>query len=327
MESIHKLVAEAGREIAAAADLRALDEVRIKYLGRKGLLTERLKELGKLAPEQRPAAGAAINSAKQQLQSAIGARHGELDQQRLAAQLEAEQIDVTLPGRGQSPGALHPVTRTLAEIEYLFRSVGFEVAEGPEIEDGYHNFEALNIPEDHPARDMHDTFYVDHQGMLLRTHTSNVQIRVMSQRRPPLRVIAPGRVYRCDSDMTHTPMFHQIEGLMVDQDVTFGDLKGLLEEFVNNYFEREVVLRFRPSYFPFTEPSAEVDILGENGWMEILGCGMVHPNVLENVGIDSEQYQGFAFGMGAERLAMLKYGVGDIRLFFENDLRFLGQFA
>lgn len=327
MEPIDKLLSEARREIAAAADLRALDNVRIKFLGKKGRLTARLKELGRLPADERPSAGEAINRAKEEVQSALASRQAQLDQEHLSARLQAERIDVTLPGRGQQRGGLHPVTQTLAEIEALFQSVGFDVAEGPEIEDGYHNFEALNIPENHPARDMHDTFYVDQDGLLLRTHTSNVQIRVMSQHRPPLRVIAPGRVYRCDSDMTHTPMFHQIEGLMVDEDVTFGDLKGLLEEFVAGFFEREVQLRFRPSYFPFTEPSAEVDILGDNGWMEILGCGMVHPNVLENVGIDSERYVGFAFGMGAERLAMLKYGIGDIRQFFENDLRFLSQFA
>lgn len=327
MKNLGDLTALASAEIAAAVDLKSLDRVRVKYLGRKGELTAQLKELIYLEPAQRPLAGEALNQAKEEIRRQIAERKGELESMRWESRLRSERIDVTLPARGQQPGGLHPVTLTLERIQELFMQIGFEISDGPEIEDNYHNFEALNIPENHPARAMHDTFYVAADNLLLRTHTSNVQIRVMNQRPPPLRIIACGRVFRCDSDMTHTPMFHQVEGLMVDEGVSFADLKGVLEDFVANFFERKVELRFRPSYFPFTEPSAEVDIMGANGWLEILGCGMVHPRVLEMVGIDSERYTGFAFGMGAERLAMLKYGIDDIRLFFENDLRFLQQFA
>jgi len=326
MEDTERLLDEAGAAVEAAADLRALDQVRVRYLGKKGELTGLLKGLGALPEAERPAAGKRINEVKQHIQDALARRQEVLEQEELDARLAAESIDVTLPGRGHRPGGLHPVTQTLAVIERLFTGMGFTIADGPEIEDDYHNFEALNIPAQHPARAMHDTFYLG-QDRLLRTHTSSVQIRYMREHPPPLRVIAPGRVYRCDSDITHTPMFHQVEGLMIDTAVTFADLKGVLEEFIRRFFEEEVKLRFRPSYFPFTEPSAEVDIMGERGWLEILGCGMVHPNVLENVGIDSREYGGFAFGMGVERLAMLKYGIDDLRLFFDNDIRFLGQFS
>ena len=325
MSDLRDLLARALDEVAGAADARQLDDTRIRYLGKKGELTQQLKRLGSLSAAERPAAGQAINDAKQQLQEALGRRRTALEQAQLAQRLARERIDITLPGRGQHNGGLHPVTLTLQEIERLFVETGFTVADGPEIEDDYHNFAALNIPEHHPARAMHDTFYCN-ADLLLRTHTSNVQIRYMNEHRPPLRVIAPGRVYRCDSDMTHTPMFHQVEGILVDEGVTFAHLKGVLEDFAQHIFGADVSTRFRPSYFPFTEPSAEVDIMGENGWLEILGCGMVHPKVLENVGIDSRKYSGFAFGMGVERIAMLRYGINDIRLFFENDLRFLRQF-
>ena len=322
---LQELAAAALRLIENAESEAALDEARTRYLGKKGELTRRLKQLGDLPAAQRPAAGQQINAAKQSLLQAIHSRKQALQQEQVQQQLGGERLDMTLPGRGQRRGGLHPVTLTLLEIERLFTEIGFEVVEGPEIEDNYHNFEALNIPEHHPARAMHDTFYFD-SDLLLRTHTSNVQIRHLRDNSPPLRVIAPGRVYRCDSDMTHTPMFHQIEGVMVEEGVGFTHLKGILEQFVRQLFGRDAAMRFRPSYFPFTEPSAEVDILGASGWMEILGCGMMHPRVLENTGIDSRRYSGFAFGMGAERMAMLKYGVDDIRLFFDNDLRFLGQF-
>jgi phenylalanyl-tRNA synthetase alpha chain len=324
--------------VAGATDLRNLDDVRVRYLGKSGVFTEQLKKLGSLPADQRPRAGQVINGAKQALQQAIDARRAELEAAALEARLTAERIDVTLPGRGVRSGGLHPVTRTLQRIERLFADAGFRVAEGPEIEDDFHNFEALNIPAHHPARQMHDTFYVD-ERLLLRTHTSPVQIRVMSTEKPPLKVIAPGRVYRCDSDLTHTPMFHQVEGFMVDEQVTFADLKGILHDFLTGFFERELAVRFRPSYFPFTEPSAEVDIqcvmcngggcrvCKNTGWLEVLGCGMIHPEVFRHVGIDSEKYTGYAFGMGVERLTMLRYGVNDLRLFFENDLRFLRQFA
>ena len=338
MEALATLEQQARQAIAAATDLKILDDIRVQYMGKKGLLTEQLKQLGKLPADERPQAGQAINVAKKQVQAAIEARKTELQSAALAEQLASERIDVTLPGRGQQSGGLHPVTRTLQRIERLFAGMGFESVSGPEIEDDYHNFEALNIPAHHPARAMHDTFYVD-AHRVLRTHTSPVQIRVMETQKPPFRVIAPGRVYRCDSDLTHTPMFHQVEGLLVDENVSFADLKGLLDEFLKHFFERDDLgVRFRPSYFPFTEPSAEVDIecvmcAGEGcrvcshtGWLEVLGCGMVHPNVFEHVGVDNEQYTGLAFGMGVERLTMLKYGVNDLRLFFENDLRFLQQF-
>ncbi|MEW8505482.1 MAG: phenylalanine--tRNA ligase subunit alpha [Candidatus Thiodiazotropha sp.] len=335
---IDGLIEAAQSAIAAADNLTLLDEVRVGYLGKNGKLTAQLKGLGRLPPEQRPQAGQAINKAKQALQQSIEARKGDLEREALSQRLAAEKIDVTLPGRGLRRGGLHPVTRTLERIERLFEHVGFETVEGPEIEDDYHNFEALNIPEHHPARAMHDTFYFD-AHLLLRTHTSPVQIRTMEQGEPPLKIIAPGRVYRCDSDLTHTPMFHQVEGFMVDRDVSFADLKGVLYDFLSSFFERELKLRFRPSYFPFTEPSAEVDIecvmcngegcrvCSQTGWLEVLGCGMIHPEVFRHVGIDSEAYTGYAFGMGVERLTMLRYGVNDLRLFFENDLRFLKQFA
>lgn len=337
MNDTQQITRDAEQAIAAAADLKALDDVRVRFLGKKGVLTEQLKQLGQFAPETRKAAGQVINAAKAQVLALLDARKTALEGAAMAQRLAAQAIDVTLPGRGEAPGGLHPVTRTLARIEAMFAQLGFETAEGPEIEDDYHNFEALNIPAHHPARAMHDTFYFD-AHTVLRTHTSPVQIRVMENREPPLRVIAPGRVYRCDSDLTHTPMFHQVEGLFVDEDVSFADLKGVLDDFLRNFFERDLAVRFRPSYFPFTEPSAEVDIAcvicggagcrvcKQTGWLEVLGCGMVHPNVFEHVGVDTERYTGFAFGMGVERLAMLRYGVNDLRLFFENDLRFLRQF-
>ncbi len=334
---IEQLKGEASSAIAAADDLSALEELRVGYLGRQGKLTSHLKGLGKLPPEDRPAAGKAINAVKEAVQTELEARKAALESERIASQLSGERIDVTLPGRGQAKGGLHPVTRTLERIESFFRHLGFDVEEGPEIEDDYHNFEALNIPPHHPARAMHDTFYFD-DGLLLRTHTSPVQIRVMQSQEPPLRVIAPGRVYRCDSDVTHTPMFQQIEGLVVDENISLANLKGTLVDFCRSIFETDLQVRFRPSYFPFTEPSAEVDIqcvicagdgcrvCGQSGWLEILGCGMVHPKVFEYCGIDNEKYTGFAFGMGAERITMLRYGVDDLRLFMENDLRFLQQF-
>jgi phenylalanyl-tRNA synthetase alpha chain len=335
---INGLQAAALAEVALVEELAALDQVRVRYLGKSGLLTAELKQLGRLPKEERPQAGQAINKAKVQVQEAIEARKRELEQAVLSARLAAERIDVTLPGRGQRPGGLHPITRTLQRIERLFAAAGFSIAEGPEVEDDYHNFEALNIPAHHPARAMHDTFYFD-EHLLLRTHTSPVQIRVMEKQGPPLRIIAPGRVYRCDSDLTHTPMFHQVEGFLVDEQATFADLKGALYDFLRNFFERDLELRFRPSYFPFTEPSAEVDIecvmcsgsgcrvCKHSGWLEVLGCGMIHPEVFRHVGIDSERYLGYAFGMGVERLAMLRYGINDIRLYFENDIRFLRQFS
>lgn len=338
-QELNQLVTEAEQAISVADDLQTLDQVRVDYLGKKGHLTERMKSLGKLSAEERPKAGQAINQAKQTVQQAIEARRAALKNAVLEAKLVGEKVDVTLPGRHTPVGSLHPVTRTMRRIDDLFAQMGFSVAEGPEIEDDFHNFEALNIPESHPARAMHDTFYFP-DGSLLRTHTSPVQVRVMQQHKPPLRVIAPGRVYRCDSDLTHTPMFHQVEGLMVDEQVTFTDLKAILIDFLQSFFENEdLVVRFRPSYFPFTEPSAETDIqcvmcggegcrvCSHTGWLEVLGCGMVHPNVFKHVDIDTETYTGFAFGMGVERLAMLRYGVNDIRLFFENDLRFLKQFG
>lgn len=336
-QQLEGLIQQAAAASAAAASLQELDAVRVRFLGKKGEITEQLKQLGGLSAEERPAAGQFINRAKEHVQNLLEARRVQLEQAELNAKLASETLDVTLPGRGQTSGGLHPVTRTLQRIEHLFRQVGFEVAEGPEIESEFYNFEALNIPAEHPARAMHDTFYFP-DGKLLRTHTSPVQIRVMQERTPPLRVIAPGRVYRCDSDVTHTPMFHQVEGFMVDRDVSFADLKGMLNDFLQQFFERELAVRFRPSYFPFTEPSAEVDIAcvicggdgcrvcKHTGWLEVLGCGMIHPNVFAHVGIDNERYTGFAFGMGVERLTMLRYGVNDLRLFFENDLRFLKQF-
>ena len=338
MEALAALEQQAAAAIEQSGDLKELDDVRVRFLGKKGLLTGQLKQLGKLPADERPAAGQEINAAKQRVQAALESRKNTLQAAALDEKLAAERIDVTLPGKGQQSGGLHPVTRTLQRIEKLFAGMGFESIEGPEIEDDYHNFEALNIPAHHPARAMHDTFYID-EHRVLRTHTSPVQIRVMEHREPPLRIIAPGRVYRCDSDLTHTPMFHQVEGLLVDEEVSFADLKGMLDEFLKHFFERDDLgVRFRPSYFPFTEPSAEVDIecvicggdgcrvCSHSGWLEVLGCGMVHPNVFRHVEIDNERYTGLAFGMGVERLSMLKYGVDDLRLFFENDLRFLQQF-
>ena len=336
---LEALTAKAQAEIDAADDLQALDAIRVNYLGKKGELTALLKTLGSLPGDQRKAAGQQINQAKQQVQQWLEAKKAELEQAKLQAQLASEKVDVTLPGRGQCAGGLHPVTRTMQRIEALFSQMGFTVEQGPEIEDDFHNFEALNIPAHHPARAMHDTFYFD-ASTLLRTHTSPVQVRHMEAHKPPLRIIAPGRVYRCDSDLTHTPMFHQVEGLLVDENVSFADLMGTLDDFLKLFFENDdLQTRFRPSYFPFTEPSSEVDIqcvmcegegcrvCGHTGWLEVLGCGMVHPRVFESAGIDNEEFTGYAFGMGVERLAMLRYGVNDLRLFFENDLRFLQQFA
>jgi phenylalanyl-tRNA synthetase alpha chain len=331
MQHLKQLVTDGLEAVAQAADEAALDQVRVQYLGKKGELTQQLKSLGKLSAEERPAAGAKINEAKQQVQDAITIKRTMMAADALSKQLAEESIDVTLPGRAQVNGGLHPVTMTIERIENFFSQIGFSVAQGPEIEDDYHNFEALNIPAHHPARAMHDTFYFG-DGTLLRTHTSGVQVRTMEKQQPPIRIICPGRVYRCDSDQTHSPMFHQIEGLLVDDNISFADLKGILHNFLNVFFERDLQVRFRPSYFPFTEPSIEVDIGyqgddGEQKWLEVLGCGMVHPKVFEHSGIDTEKYTGFAFGMGVERLAMLRYGVKDLRMFFENDLRFLAQFS
>ena len=323
---LNELIERAQQAIANSDDLNGLDTVRVAFLGKKGELTAQLKQLGSLPADQRKDAGAAINKAKQAVQNAINEKREQLEAIALEEQLKAEAVDVTLAGRGQTPGSLHPVTRTRQRIEEIFKGAGFSVHEGPQIEDDFHNFSALNIPENHPARAMHDTFYFE-DGRVLRTHTSPVQIRAMLDQGAPVRMIAPGRVYRCDSDMTHTPMFHQVEGLVIDKGVSFANLKATLHQFVEAFFERPAELRFRPSYFPFTEPSAEVDVLSDKGkWLEILGCGMVHPNVLRNVNIDPEEYQGFAFGVGVERLAMLRYGVDDLRLFFDNDLQFLRQF-
>lgn len=325
MNELTKIIEQAKADIEAAGNVADLDQVRIATLGKKGSLTERLKQLGKLPAEERPQAGQAINDAKDILQEAINDRREFLDNERINTRIAGEKVDVTLPGRGEDTGSLHPITQTIERIESLFSQMGFEVAEGPEVEDDFHNFEALNIPAHHPARAMHDTFYFD-ENTLLRTHTSSVQIRFMKEHKPPVRFIAPGRVYRHDSDMTHTPMFHQVEGLMIDEGINFAELKGLIINFLEHFFEKKLEVRFRPSYFPFTEPSAEVDIMGENGWLEVLGCGMVHPKVLANIGVDSERYNGIAFGMGVERLAMLRHGIDDLRIFFENDMRFLEQF-
>ncbi len=339
MSDLERLEREALAAVAAAEDLSALDAVRVRYLGKKGELTALLKSLGSLSPDERRQQGQRINAVKQRLQAAIAERKAELEAAALEARLAAERIDVTLPGRRQSLGSLHPVTRTWERIEALFTQMGFEAAEGPEIEDEYHNFEALNIPADHPARAMQDTFYLDDGEHLLRTQTSSVQIRVMQAGAPPFRIVSFGRVYRHDFDLTHTPMFHQVEGLMVDEGVSFAHLRGTLKRFFQHFFEvDDLALRFRPSYFPFTEPSAEVDIqcvgcggsgcriCGQSGWLEVGGCGMVHPQVLENVQVDVERYTGFAFGLGVDRLAMLRYGIDDLRMLFENDLRFLRQF-
>ena len=338
MQTLDDLKAEATAAIQSAADPATLEKLRVEWLGKKGRVTDLLKSLGKLDADERPKVGAEINAVKQLLNEQISERKETLQQATIAAQLAAESLDVTLPGRREDLGALHPITRTIDRMAAYFAALGFEVVEGPEIEDDYHNFEALNIPAHHPARAMHDTFYID-DTHVLRTHTSGVQVRTMETREPPLRVICPGRVYRCDSDLTHSPMFHQVEGLLIDEDVSFGQLKGIIQDFLHAFFEQDALaVRFRPSYFPFTEPSAEVDIqcvkcAGEGcricsgtGWLEVMGCGMVHPRVLEMSGVDTERFQGFAFGMGVERLAMLRYGIGDLRLNFENDLRFLAQF-
>jgi len=337
VKDLESLVAGTLADIASSADLAALEAVRIAVLGKKGTVTELLKGLGKLPAAERKAAGAEINRAKNRIGEALEARRTVLESAALQRELASAAIDVTLPGRGQSVGGLHPVTRTRLRIEAIFRRAGFSIAEGPEVEDDFHNFEALNIPANHPARAMHDTFYFG-DGRLLRTHTSPVQIRAMKLQGVPIRVIAPGPVYRRDSDVTHTPMFHQVEGLVLDEHVSLANLKGVLSGFAAQFFEKPRGLRFRPSYFPFTEPSAEVDIqcvlcdgagcriCKQTGWLEILGCGMVHPNVLTACGIDATRWQGYAFGMGIERLAMLRYAVNDLRLFFENDLRFLAQF-
>lgn len=337
MTTLEDVLMHAQGELAAADSLSVLDQVRVQYVGKKGLITERMKTLGTLPPDERKEAGALINHARDLFNAALEVRKSFLEAQELELRLSRETIDVTLPGRGQQTGGLHPVTLTLQRISELFARIGFESVEGPEVEDDFHNFEALNIPASHPARAMHDTFYFD-EHTLLRTHTSPVQVRIMESRTPPLRVIAPGRVYRCDSDLTHTPMFHQVEGFLVDRNVSFADLRGVLYEFLTLFFEKDVQVRFRPSYFPFTEPSAEVDIecvicggggcrvCKQTGWLEVMGCGMIHPKVFGFVDIDPEAYTGFAFGLGVERMAMLRYGINDLRLFFENDLKFLRQF-
>ncbi len=335
MEQLQQILDQALQQFAATSDEAELEQVKARYLGKEGSLTALLKGLGKLSAEERPAAGARINVVKQQIEAALQERRDALQKNKLAQKLAAESLDVTLPGRGLATGGLHPVTRTLERIETLFHSIGFDVAAGPEIETDFYNFTALNIPENHPARAMHDTFYID-GNHVLRTHTSPIQVRYMQahlekfgaqETMPDIRIIAPGRVYRVDSDATHSPMFHQVEGLWIGEQVSFANLKGVVQDFLQRYFERDdLVVRFRPSFFPFTEPSAEMDMSWNGGWLEIGGCGMVHPNVLKHVNIDSEKYIGFAFGLGVERLAMLRYGVNDLRLFYEGDLRFLRQF-
>jgi len=337
IDGIQELTGAALNEIRSAGTVDALEALRVRYLGKKGILTHQLKSLGGLPPAIRRDFGQAVNRARDDLQEAIREQREALEHANLDTRLARDAVDVTLPGRARGIGGLHPITRTMRRMEDIFRGLGFEVADGPEIEDDFHNFEALNIPADHPARAMHDTFYLE-DGLLLRTHTSPVQVRFMREHEPPIRVIAPGRVYRCDSDVTHTPMFNQIEGLAVDRNISFADLKGVLTRFIQEFFERELPVRFRPSYFPFTEPSAEVDmgcvycggsgcrLCKHTGWIEVLGCGMVHPAVFGHVGVDSERYTGFAFGLGVERFAMLRDGVDDLRLFFENDIGFLGQF-
>ena len=351
MENLTALTEQALNLVEQADGLAALDDIRVNYLGKKGQLTALLKTLGKLTAEERPAAGAKINEAKQQVQQALEQKKTALESAAISQKLASEKIDVTLEGRSNNRGTLHPVSKTIDRIAAIFNSVGYTVEEGPEIEDDYHNFEALNIPAHHPARAMHDTFYVDKNyggqkgetgngepEYVLRTHTSPVQVRVMENQKPPIRIICPGRVYRCDSDLTHTPMFHQVEGLVIDKDISFADLKGTIDQFLKSFFEADAPVRFRPSYFPFTEPSAEFDIqctncggdgcrvCSGNGWIEVGGCGMVHPNVLTASGVDPEEYSGFAFGVGVERLAMMRYKVNDLRLFFENDVKFLKQF-
>lgn len=326
MQELQQILDQALQQFAATSDETELEQIKARYLGKEGSLTALLKGLGKLSAEERPAAGARINQVKQGIEAALQQRRDGLLHNRLAQKLAAESLDVTLPGRGISTGGLHPVTRTLERIEQLFHSLGFAISSGPEIERDFYNFTALNIPENHPARAMHDTFYIDPQHVL-RTHTSPVQVRYMEANQPPLKIISPGRVYRVDSDATHSPMFHQVEGLWVDEQISFANLKGVVQDFLQRFFERDdLQVRFRPSFFPFTEPSAEMDMSWNGGWLEIGGCGMVHPNVLQHVNIDSEKYLGFAFGLGVERLAMLRYGVSDLRQFYESDLRFLKQF-
>jgi phenylalanyl-tRNA synthetase alpha chain len=327
MQDVDAIVTEALAAFAGLDDADQLEQAKARYLGKSGALTQLLKGLSKLPASERPAFGSRVNAAKEKLEAALAEQRSRIQSLKLEASLRQEALDVTLPGRGLAVGGLHPVTRTMERIETLFRSMGFEVADGPEIETDYYNFTALNQPENHPARSMHDTFYLADGRHLLRTHTSPIQIRYLEQHRPPVKIIAPGRVYRHDYDATHSPMFHQVEGLWLDEHITFADLKGVLIEFLRAFFERaELKVRFRPSFFPFTEPSAEIDMSFGEGWLEMGGAGMVHPNVLKNVDIDSEKYQGFAFGLGPDRLAMLRYGVNDLRLFFENDLRFLRQF-
>ncbi|APA82971.1 phenylalanine--tRNA ligase subunit alpha [Francisella tularensis] len=337
MQIVEQMKDKALAELNLVKDKKTLDDIRVKYLGKKGELTEMMKLIATLSNDEKPKLGQAVNIAKQALQEAINLKLANFEEQELNEKLAQEKIDVTLSGVGQNQGSLHPVTKTLNRIEAFFKQNGFAIEFGPEIESDYYNFETLNIPSHHPARAMHDTFYID-DTHVLRTHTSGVQIRTMEKQQPPIRIIAPGRVYRCDSDITHTPMFHQVEGLLVDKDVSFADLKGLLHAFLNSFFEKDLKVRFRPSYFPFTEPSAEADIecvmcdgkgcrvCKHTGWLEVLGCGMVHPKVLKAGNVDPEKYQGFAFGMGVERLSMLRYGIDDLRMFFENDLRFLKQF-
>ena len=328
MDKFEDLIAQARTAFDNAEELAELDQVKARFLGKTGALTALRKGIASLSPEERPKAGARFNEVKGSIESLLASRREAIQARELSSRLEQERIDVTLPGRDRSGGGLHPVTRTLERVTELFQSMGFDVADGPEIETDFYNFTALNQPEDHPARSMHDTFYLEGEQHLLRTHTSPIQIHYMQEHRPPVRIIAPGRVYRVDSDATHSPMFHQLEGLWVDETTTFSDLKGVVREFLRNFFEIEdLEVRFRPSYFPFTEPSAEIDMTFKDGWLEIGGCGMVHPQVLRNVEIDPGQYQGFAFGMGLDRLAMLRYGVNDLRLFFDGDLRFLRQFA
>ena len=327
MEDLSRIVSTALADFGACGDPAALENAKARYLGKSGALTEQLKAISRLSAAERPAAGARINEAKTTLEAALTRRREALAEEKLVANLTSEALDVSLPGRGSGVGGLHPLTRTIDRIEALFRSLGFEVADGPEIEDDFHNFTALNMPENHPSRSMHDTFYVE-GGLVLRTHTSPVQVRWMETHAPPIKIIAPGRVYRVDSDATHSPMFHQVEGLWIGEDVSFADLKGVISEFLRRFFERDdLEVRFRPSFFPFTEPSAEIDMSFGDGWLEIAGSGQVHPNVLKAVGIDPERWQGIAFGMGPDRLAMLRYGVNDLRMFYQNDLRFLRQFA
>ena len=327
MEELQQILDQALAQFAGISDENQLEQVKAKYLGKDGSLTVMLKSLGKLSAEERPKAGAQINQVKQAIEAALQQRRDALSKAKMEARLAAESLDVTLPGRGIGSGGLHPITRTLNRSEHLFHSLGFSTTQGPEIEHDFYNFTALNIPENHPARAMHDTFYIDPEHVL-RTHTSPVQVHYMEEHKPPLKIISAGRVYRVDSDATHSPMFHQVEGLWVDEEVSFANLKGVVQDFLQRFFEQDdLQVRFRPSFFPFTEPSAEMDMSWRGGWLEIGGCGMVHPNVLQHVNIDSEKYLGFAFGLGVERLAMLRYGVNDLRQFYEGDLRFLKQFS